>query len=94
MKINPNIIPMMIDPLSKAWDQPDNTEYLIDDESVIMPEEDLAKLKNYSHSRPSGVYAGKMWKRELKDGRWLLCWYGYHQEPNMCSTNERYIITV
>ncbi len=94
MKISPNIIPLMIDPLSSAWNQPDHKDFLIDDESVIMTQKDLGKLHNYSHSKPSGVYAGKMWKRETSEGKWILCWYGYHQEPNLCSNNERWILLV
>ena len=94
MKINPNIIPMMIDPLSTAWDQPDYKGILIDDESAVMSKDDFTKLKNYSHSQPSGVYAGKMWKIETRDGRWILCWYGHHKNPDMCSNNERWILLI
>lgn len=94
MRIDPNIIPMMIDPLSKAWNQPDTKNILIDDEYAILDDKDFSKLSTYSTSRPSGVYAGKMWKRECPDGSFILCWYGYDQKPNMCSINERYILAI
>lgn len=92
MKISPNVIPMIIDPLGKAWRQPDYKGIIVDDENATMSKEDLNKLAEYSHSRPSGVYAGKMWKRKTSKGKWILCWYGYHQSPELCSNNERWIV--
>jgi len=92
MKINKNKIPLIIDPLGKAWRQPDSKDFLIDDDSVIMTAEACNKLAEYSTSRPSGVYAGKMWKRVTNRGEKILCWYGYHESPDLCSINERTIL--
>lgn len=92
MKITPNIIPLIIHPLGKSWRQPDPKNFLIDDDHVVMTQEECNKLATYSTSKPSGVYAGKMWKRETNKGKLILCWYGYHQNPNFCSNNERWIL--
>lgn len=94
MKINPNKIPLIIDPLGKAWDQPSSKNFLIDNECVVMTKEECDQLHTYSTSRPSGVYAGKMWKRETNRGELILCWYGYHDSPDLCSINERWILLV
>ena len=91
MKITKNIIPMIIHPLGKVWRQPDHKNFLIDDNHVVMSQDDCDKLATYNTSKPSGVYAGKMWKRETNKGL-ILCWYGYHQNPNFCSNNERWIL--
>lgn len=87
-----NSIPIIIDPLGKAWDQPDSKNFLIDDKSVIMTKEMCSQLHTYNTSRPTGVYVGKMWKRETNHGNLILCWYGYHKDPNLCSINERDIL--
>lgn len=92
--MSPNSIPIIIDPLGKHWDQPDSKNFLMDDESVIMTKEECDQLHVYSTSRPTGVYAGKMWKRETNHGKLLLCWYGYHKDPNLCTTNERWILLI
>lgn len=68
-------IPPMTNPLGKYWEQPNRSEILIEDESAIMLNSTFEKLKNYSHSIPSGVYEGKMWKSIGKFGRPFLRWY-------------------
>lgn len=93
-KMSSNSIPIIIDPLGKAWNQPDSKNFLIDNESVVMTKEECNKLHTYSHSAPTGVYAGKMWKRKTNRGELILCWYGYCEIPGHCSNNERWIILV
>lgn len=82
------IIPPMTDPLSKHWDQP-KTDLITFSEGyklAIMDAAAFDALHDYSHSQPSGVYAGKMWKR--KSGKkWLLCWFGIDTDPNYCTNN-------
>lgn len=68
------VIPLMTNPLGKYWDQPKNTEIEVDEKSALMTKSAFKKLKDYSHSIPSGVYEGKMWK--AKNGEcWILRWY-------------------
>lgn len=67
------------------------------------------ELKDYSATVPSGVYEGKMWKRN--DGlyansdashfvtpkqptKWLLCWYGPSTNPDNCVIDYREILIV
>lgn len=83
-----NIVPPMTHELSRSWHQPSLSAYLIDSTHAIMSLRTFEALHEYSGSKPSGVYEGKMWRRH--DGLfdeaarskgfqpvWLLCWYGY-----------------
>lgn len=71
-----NLIPVMTHPLSKAWDQPDTNDILVDDNYALMDQHVFNSLSEYSATIPSGVYAGKMWKRDTgKTIGWWLCWY-------------------
>lgn len=63
-------IPPMTDPLGKFWGQPERSEIVVDGTHAMMTERTCARLNRYDHSLPSGVYAGKMWRRM----NWL-CWY-------------------
>lgn len=85
------MIPKMTHPLSSAWDQPNPEDVLIDKTHALMSENDFNDLLDYSHSQPSGVYVGKMWKSKVRDN-WILCWFGPHTDPNMCSGNNREIL--
>ena len=55
-------IPDMIDPLSKAWDQPKKENIQIMMGHAWMSKETFDKLHEYSCSNPTAIYAGKMWK--------------------------------
>lgn len=102
-EIRSNTIPPMTHPLSKAWDQPSLDKIKIDDEYATMDNKTFKELKDYSCSQPSGVYEGKMWKtRDFKERKtglepivwlddWYLCWFGYSEDPNACSNNNRKI---
>ena len=80
--------------LGRYWDAPNISEIEVDEESALMSESAFRKLKNYSSSIPSGVYEGKMWKCETKDG-WYLRWY--QNIPNNdkdCAILSRKIILI
>ncbi|AUR85920.1 hypothetical protein NVP1081O_185 [Vibrio phage 1.081.O._10N.286.52.C2] len=69
------LIPEMVDPLGKYWTQPSRLNVLVDRAYASMSRNAFSILADYSHSRPTGVYAGKMWKANI-DGVWYLKWYG------------------
>lgn len=61
------------------------------------------QLHNYSCSRPTGAYEGKMWRCHVgahdpgfrpKDRYWILCWFGLSDDPAMVSNNSRRILLV
>jgi hypothetical protein len=97
-----NVIPPITDPLGLHWDQPDTSNFLIDDTHVVMTLREFNQLAEYSTTNPSGVYVGKCWKAALfervEDGRmrstgeWVLRWFGHDPDPKFCSNNHRRII--
>ncbi|RXN73072.1 hypothetical protein D0Z62_04400 [Providencia rettgeri] len=90
-----NRIPPMTNPLGKHWAQPNHENILIDDTHVIMGSKDFNLLTEYSNSIPSGVYAGKMWKAIVQDGRAFLRWFGLVEgRDDLCSNNQREIIII
>lgn len=90
-----NTIPAMSHPLSIHWEQPDIKNVLTDDNFALMTEEDFNKLLEYSTSIPSGVYEGKMWKRGMLGGGWMLGWYGFEDaDGKSVSTNFRELLIV
>ena len=68
-------IPAMTNPLGRYTRQPQKENILLDDTHALMTRKDFEQLMNYSTSYPTGVYPGKMWRRQRGTG-WLLCWYG------------------
>lgn len=97
-------IPLMTHPLSKYWEQPDASTFLFDDEYVLMTREQCERLHEYSNTRPTGTYAGKMWKCyagkyklgtwiQLETDTWFLCWYAdTPNKPNYIDTHTRRIL--
>ena len=86
-----NNIPPIVDEMGSGWNQPSTRDILIDDNYTIMPVSVFKELHEYSTSMPSGVYAGKMWKRYdgighirwLMQGNmpvWKLMWFGNSQD--------------
>lgn len=68
-------IPKIADPLGRNWEQPDESDILVDEECAVMSRKSFDKLKDYSGSQPSALYDGKMWKTCVcvKDGPlWIL----------------------
>ena len=97
------IIPPMTHPYGQHWEQPETRDIAIDDTHALMNEGAFLKLPEYSSSFPTGVYPGKMWRRndglfdrtaKLSDRRWLLCWYGSVEEDGTCPIEFREIIVV
>jgi hypothetical protein len=97
----------MTDPLGKHWEQPSREEILVDDYHAVMTKKSFDQLKDYSQSQPTGVYEGKMWRRQqykevtlrevarhVATGKWLLCWYGEHPNPGVVSNNYREILII
>jgi hypothetical protein len=95
-----NVIPPMTDPLGEHWKQPKRENILIDDTHAVMTQSDWNLLPKYNTSKPTGVYPGKMWGRDEKDGipggvNVYLCWYGeVPNNPNLCSNNYRHVLII
>jgi hypothetical protein len=99
-------IPPITDPQGKDWEQPPIWNILLDDKFACMSLKTLHELAEYNCSLPSGVYDGKMWRREIHTnpyGHWspeegdqflyhMLCWYGPSDDPNKCSVHQRVIM--
>lgn len=58
------VIPPIVHPSGRYWDQPDRSEIMIDATHAIMSKATFDKLLNYTLSSPSGIYEGKMWKSQ------------------------------
>jgi hypothetical protein len=92
--IGTNAIPVMTDPLSRYWGQPANIRQApMDDTHVLLSTAQVADLKDYSTSYPTGAYEGKCWKRKCGVD-WLLCWYRPHANPDKLSITYRIILEV
>ena len=88
-----NQIPEMTHPLGRSWRQPNKDNIVIDDHHALMSDKDFKKLYEYNTSFPSGVYPGKMWKRQITETQWMLLWYDFSDKgENYCSTKTRKII--
>ena len=94
----PHAIPPITDPMGRFWDQPDRGEILVDDRHAVMTRATFDALADYSSSVPTGVYAGKMWRRRRWIGKdeWLLCWFAPSPSeiPGRFSINHRSILLV
>ncbi len=98
-----NTIPPITHELGRHWKQPPTSEILIDDTHALMTRKTFEKLAEYSASKPTGVYEGKMWRRHdgsfdreflARGGKpvWLLCWYGESELRDFVSNNSRIIL--
>lgn len=89
MKPAANFIPKITNSLGRWWVQPKLEDILMDDKYAQMSQITFNLLHEYSHSRPTGVYPGKMWR--ATDGRiWWLMWYGPEYYDH-CSVEHREI---
>jgi hypothetical protein len=89
-----NTIPPITNPLGRAWEQPAVDQILVDDDVAMMTEDAFQKLLEYSHSTPTGVYPGKMWKAR-RSGVWYLRWYSADDgHPDGLPTPYRQIIVI
>lgn len=83
-------IPPMTHPLGAHWRQPPREAIEIDDEHALMSEATMRALPAYYPTIPSGVYAGKMWRRQG-----LLCWFADEPGfPDKARIEHRVILTV
>jgi len=87
------MIPNMVHPLSKHWDQPSRKDIAIDDMYALMGRESFQQLKRYSTSIPTGIYEGKMWKARI-GGKWFLRWFGIENKEGLLPLLIREIIVV
>jgi hypothetical protein len=83
----------MTDQFGQHWKQPPRDRIVLDDEHAICSRADFEQLLDYSGSRPTGAYVGKMW-RTLFRGEWFLHWYGPHADPTKVSINFRRLLVV
>lgn len=87
-------IPPMTDPLSVHWKQPNPDNIIIDNKSALMSEKDFKLLPDYSLSRPTGLYQGKMWKSEFTNGWFLAFVVSDPNDANYVFTFWREILIV
>lgn len=93
-----NKIPPMTHELSRAWDQPASVNFLIDDTHAVCRRKHFEHLRDYSYSRPSGVYEGKMWRAQYTDKGGVvtdyLYWWDFSNNPNACSCEMRILLII
>ncbi len=87
------VIPPIIDPRGKCWQQPHRRFIEMDDKCALMSEQTFKALKEYSTTLPSGQYAGKMWKAKIGD-KWYLRWYSDSNRPECIDINNREILVL
>lgn len=76
-----------------SWQQPGRDNIEIDNTHALMTRDTFAQLLEYSATIPTGVYVGKMWRRQTVSG-WLLAWFGPGDDPDTCSINWREVLLV
>lgn len=89
-----NTIPPITSEQGRGWRQPSTTHIDFDGDYALMPQWVFKELSEYSRSMPSGVYDGKMWKAQMKDGTWLLRWYEPCDEPSKCACPSKILLVV
>ncbi len=90
-----HVIPPMTDEMGKYWKQPDRHDIIVDATHALMSQIAFDQLHDYSHSQPSGVYPGKMWKLNNERGpQWWLAWFGESDKPGYVSNHRRKILVV
>lgn len=82
------MIPEMTNPLGEYWEQPSARNMKFYSHEVAVDLRDFEQLAEYSATVPTGVYAGKMWKRRTSANQWFLCWYDYSSKPGQLIKRE------
>src|SRR5687767_5729536 len=85
-----SVIPEMTHKLSKHWEQPDRADIDINDQFARMTPETCRKLHEYSHTNPTALYEGKMWKA-CWNNIWYLRWVTPSDEPDEFLIHSRKI---
>lgn len=88
---NTGFIPPMTDPLGKHWMQPHHNQITLRNGFAIMNKYSFDLLKTYDWLYPTGVYGGKMWKRQVSSIEWKLCWFDKEFEDGTFSIEYRII---
>lgn len=95
MALFPCPIPKITDKLGDTWVQPSHSEIKFSSDGyAVITQDGVDQLVEYSTSIPSGVYAGKMWKRKdrFSDDEYL-CWFqNSPSEPYCCEVKYRKIL--
>jgi hypothetical protein len=86
------VIPKPTHEYAKAWKQPDSNNILIDAKYALMSKDSFDQLLDYSQSRPSAVYGGKMWKCSDDQITWYLKWWVDSKDLQTCSNHVREIV--
>jgi hypothetical protein len=88
-----------------AWPQPAAESIEIDDTHALMTRATFDALMEYSSTVPSGVYPGKMWRRNnarlpapdvysvAQPPEWLLCWFE-RDGAEHCRISRREVLLV
>jgi hypothetical protein len=86
-------VPPITEPMGRHWIQPDRSRVLVDETHAVTDQQAFDMLPEYSSTTPSGVYPGKMWKRQDNTGAWWLRWFGIVDgRPDVCSNNCRRLL--
>lgn len=92
------VVPPITDPMGRHWEQPARESIRVDKERAFMDQKTFDALLAYNTSIPTGVYDGKMWKRnELARGggftkNWFLVWMGPCDDSSKCALHRRLIV--
>lgn len=89
-----NPVPPITDELGLAtWakEQPNANDFLFTQDIVYMFKDDFLRLKEYSYTHPSALYAGKMWKCRINKA-WLLAWCYLLHEPGTFAIKFRKLL--
>ena len=93
-----NIIPPMTHPYGMCWQQPPTYLILIDDTHAVMSRLDFEILMDYTCSRPSALYNGKMWKAQYENEgalKWFLCYcFNENEKTNEIDFAYREILII
>jgi hypothetical protein len=97
-----HVVPPITELVGRSWRQPNRARIVIDDAYAYMTRSAFEDLAEYSHSMPTGVYDGKMWRSQYATRRggpfvlFYLHWYAPSTkgDPSMCSTMTREVVFV
>jgi hypothetical protein len=85
------MIPPMTDPKGRHWRQPPREDIRLDGIYARMSQETFEALADYSQSRPTALYAGKMW-RQRNGGGWILRWVTDTNDPEAVDLHWAWIV--
>lgn len=89
-----NVIPDLNSFYARHLVQPDKSHILVSDTEAIMSYDTSVQIRVYNHTKPSGVYPGRMWRQCLETGESYLLWFSEEYELNgimVCNIESRKI---